>query len=266
MRSITAPSYQASVNQLSEVIKGNSCQVDYSKFPLEKEYAIHVATLAGLEIPNVKSIHTGRNPDDEITFKLGLGNEDNIASTNGKEVTLYMNWFDKIKSFYGRREDDDGAIVHEISHAILWAPEFNPSKLPPIEGIADYVRHKRGGRREQKEMGDKTISKAYPYYEKGGILTSFNSQVYAHFLLHLEKRRPTIVADIVRELVNNSYDENITFPNFFGGKTLPELVKTYEDEEERKIIDEQKKNRPRPFWESFYAMIVESLRRIIGRK
>ncbi len=243
---------------MSEVINGGLCKVDYSGFSEERDYALHVASLADREIPKVKSIHTGRNPDDEIKF-IFEKKEKGIAGTVGKDIYLNLNWFNKIRSVYGDREDDDGAIVHEISHAILWAPDPNDgNKAWLFEALADYVRHKRGYRREAKEKGGEEIPKGYPHYETGKALSSPDSQVCAHFLLFLQGLQSQIVEKLVDALVNNTYDETI-FPKLFGEKSLQELVEMYEEEEE-------KKRRPKPWWESLVIAIVEFFRRITGRK
>ncbi|MCL4436902.1 MAG: basic secretory family protein [Thaumarchaeota archaeon] len=207
------------------VVKGKYCKVDYSKTPTEQEYARHVATLADEVIPKIKSLHTGRDSDAEITFMLERGLS-SPAATAGKTVYLNLDHFDRIAKVYGSREADDGAIVHETDHAIMYAPRYDSATAWLIEGIADYIRDKLGYERETKGA----IRGSYPHFEEGKATSDY--QVTAYFLMFLEKLSPTIVEDLASEMVENTYSAE-TFKKLLG-KPLIDLVKTYSDEERNK--------------------------------
>lgn len=206
------------------VVGGRYSIVDYSKFLSEREYAQHVVSLADDVMSKVRSIHSGRNPEEEITFVLER-NQNWPAATDGKRVFLNLDHFDKIADVYGSREADDGAIVHEIDHAILWAPRYDKSTSWLIEGIADYVRDKLGYKRSPKGP----FPGSYPHYEEGKALSSF--QTTAHFLMFLEKLHPKIVRELAQALINETYSKKI-FEKLFG-KSLQELVKMYREEEKQ---------------------------------
>jgi len=252
--------------EMSAVKKGKFCRVDYSGYPEEKDYANHVATLADDEIPKVKSIHTGLDPDKEITFKFERVTG-NVAGTGGKEITLNLKYLDDIKNAYGDRNKDNGCIIHKISHAILMAPNPLTNKFWMFEALADYVRHMRGYRREDA-VGAVKMEGAYPHYEKGNALNPNRSQVCAHFLLYLEKSQPRIVKELVNELVSNSYDETI-FQRLFNGKTLPELVKMYEDKEdkilEEKRIAEEQRIRDEKIKNNLWSRLFAAISGFFGR-
>jgi len=178
--------------------------------------------LADEVIMKIRSIHTGRDPDAEITFMLDRGLEW-PAATAGKTVYLNLDHFDRIAQIYGRRDADDGAIVHEIDHAILSAPRYDSTTAWLIEGIADYVRDKLGYLRETKGP----IQGSYPHFEDSKITSNY--QVTAHFLMFLEKHHPTIVKELAHQLVENSYSET-TFEKLLG-TPLQNLIKTYSEEE-----------------------------------
>ncbi len=206
------------------VVEGRLCKVDYSGFPSEKEYAGHVAALADAAIPKIKALHAGRNSDEALTIVLERGREW-PAATDGKTVHLNLDHFDKIAEVYGGREADDGAIVHEIDHAVLGAPRYDQSTAWLIEGVADYVRDKLGFQRESKGA----FQGSYPHFEED-VQTSY--QATAHFLMHLEKIRSTVVKDLVHALLDETYSEK-TFEKLFG-KPLTELVKLHRREEKSK--------------------------------
>ncbi len=207
-------------------VEGEYCKVDYSKTPTEQEYAQHVATLADQVIPKIKSLHTGRDPDAEITFMLERGLS-SPAATAGKTVYLNMDHFDRIAKVYGSREADDGAVIHETDHAILYAPRYDKTTAWLIEGVADYVRDKLGYERETKG----TIKGSYPHFEEGKATSDY--QVTADFLMFLEKLHPTIVEDLASELVENTYREE-TFEKLLG-KPLQNLIETYSDRKKNSI-------------------------------
>lgn len=211
------------------IVKGRYCKVDYSEVLDERKYAQHVADLADTNIPRVKSIHTGVNPEKKLTFVLAR-NKPWPAATGGKTVILNLNHFDNIRFDYGSRKADDGAIVHEIDHAILSAPTWEQDRSKPgynvwmIEGLADYVRDKLGYQRG----GIRGKEGSYPVYRKGKALEGY--QTTAHFLMWLEKKRSSIIRELYQALVDDTYTSAI-FNNLFG-KPLEELVKTYERENE----------------------------------
>ena len=204
------------------VLIGKNCKVDYSSFPSEKEYAMHVISLVENTISNVRLIHTGRNPVQTINVIL-TRNHKWPAATQGKTIFLNLDHFDKIAEVYGSRDADDGAIVHEIDHAILWAPRYDRSTSWLIEGIADFVRDKLGFQREAK--GTFPGSKAL--FKEGKALGAF--QTSAHFLMFLEKLRPEIIKELAQTLVDDTYSEK-SFLKYFG-KSLQTLVTEYEMKE-----------------------------------
>ena len=199
------------------IIKGKYCEVNYSKYLQEMAYAHQVVDLADKVIPKVKSIHTGRSPDEKIKIILDR-NREWPAATEGKTVVLNLDHFDKIAETYGMREADDGAIVHEIDHAILYAPKYDNSTSWLIEGIADYVRYSLGYQRRQKGG----LNGSYPHFEE--IVLS-SSQSTADFIMFLQTMRSTIVKDLVRALLNGTYNEKI-FKKYYK-KTLEELIAEY---------------------------------------
>ena len=204
------------------ILIGKNCKVDYSNFLSEKEYAMHVISLAENTIPKVRSIHTGRNPEQVLNVIL-TRNRKWPAATEGKTIFLNLDHFDKIAEVYGSRDADDGAIVHEIDHAILWAPRYDSYTSWLIEGIADFVRDNLGFQRDAK--GTFLGSKAH--FEEGKALGAF--QTSAHFLMFLEKLHPEIIRELSKALIDETYDEKI-FLKYFG-KSLQTLVKIYEKEE-----------------------------------
>ena len=204
------------------ILIGKNCKVDYSNFLSEKEYAMHVISLAENTIPKVRSIHTGRNPEQVLNVIL-TRNRKWPAATEGKTIFLNLDHFDKIAEVYGSRDADDGAIVHEIDHAILWAPRYDSYTSWLIEGIADFVRDNLGFQRDAK--GTFLGSKAH--FEEGKALGAF--QTSAHFLMFLEKLHPEIIRELSKALIDETYDEKI-FLKYFG-KSLQILVKIYEKEE-----------------------------------
>src|SRR5262245_13173962 len=52
-----------------------------------------------------------------------------VASTSGTTITLHEPWFRD-------HPDDDGCVIHELSHAYLRAPEYSTRTAWLIEGIA----------------------------------------------------------------------------------------------------------------------------------
>jgi len=192
-------------------------------------------------------MHVGRDADQKLTFILEDKPGGAPASTAGKTVYLNLDWFDKIVQQYGSgdkgdRDKDDGGIVHEIDHAITWAPTYI---VWIIEGLADYVRDVLGY--ERGPIG--SIPGSKPYFEMGKAKAGY--QTTAHFLLWLEEKyaydggrgffgwitrilrrlfrwRKKNVRRLYDDLVNDSYTEG-SFRNIYG-KTLDELVNDYENE------------------------------------
>ena len=208
-------------NQESILI-GKNCKVDYSGFPSEKGYATHVISLVENTMPKVRLIHGGRSPGEALNV-IFARNCKWPAATEGKKIFINLDHFDKIAEIYGSRDADDGAIVHEIDHAIMWAPRYDENTSWLIEGIADFVRDKLGFQREAK--GTFLGSKAH--FEQGKALGAY--QTSAHFLMFLEKIRPDIVQELTQAMIDETYSEELYLKYF--GKSLKALVRIYEEEE-----------------------------------
>ena len=129
------------------------------------------------------------------------------ASTSGTVVTLSNEYFSQ--------HADDGAIIHEFTHAIHRCPRYDGETSWIIEGIADYVRDVLGFQ----------SGTSYPHFEKGKALSGY--QTTAHFLFWLEKRNPNAVTYLSIRLIGNTYSRN-SFQELFN-VPLDQLVTEYEN-------------------------------------
>lgn len=139
------------------------------------------------------------------------------AVTEGRTIFANQEYFSET--------EDDGALIHEITHAIMFIPHRNHNETTfwLEEGIADYVRDKLCFQ----------VPWSTEHYKKGEALAGY--QTSAHFLMYFEKLRPTIIRELSLVLTNSKYNEAI-FKKLFG-RSLSELVKQYEKEQEREEID-----------------------------
>jgi len=221
------------------IIPRSNCSINYSEVPSETEFAKQVVDLAEINIPKIKSIHNGRNRDEKINIiikpiLLDSNGNDCPAATSGKSVLLNMHWFKQIADLYKDMNADNGSIIHEIDHAILDAP-YDAFKANPwlVEGLADFVRYKLNYPREAKEKGDFKPGRAIPNYIKGGAFKSY--QTSAHFLIYLEKERPTAIKELYQALIDNANIDHV-FINQFK-KSKEEYVKSYEEKYDPKSYD-----------------------------
>lgn len=129
------------------------------------------------------------------------------GSTNGLTITLGERWF-------SQHPDDDGCVLHELSHAYLRAPEYSARTAWLIEGLADHVRDVLGF----------TMPWTFARFEPGGATAGY--QTTAHFLAWLEGRWPGTVADLCARLADGSYDEGAF--DVLCGRPLRDLVAAYE--------------------------------------
>jgi len=72
-----------------------------------------------------------------ISFKINE-NDEGVAHCIGKEITLFRKYFGP------RPWDVQGAVVHELTHAIQRGSKYDGDFVWMVEGIADFVRHKLG--------------------------------------------------------------------------------------------------------------------------
>jgi hypothetical protein len=128
------------------------------------------------------------------------------AATTGTTITLNFQYFSE--------HDDDGAIIHEMAHAIHRCPRYDNETSWLIEGIADYVRD---------VLGFQTSS-SFSHFVKGQALAGY--QTTAHFLFWLEEKRSEAVTTLSKYLMDNTYSQDI-FPVIFK-LTLDDLIMEYE--------------------------------------
>jgi len=104
----------------------NSAMIASAQRVLEREGAA-IAKLIGRPLENTKGISFRVNENDE-----------GVAYCLGTEITIFKKYFDP------REWDLQGAMVHELTHAIQRAPEYHDDFVWMEEGLADFVRHKLG--------------------------------------------------------------------------------------------------------------------------
>ena len=155
--------------------------------------------------PRIQSI---LGSPDIPNIEVKVSNELQVpASTSGTTVTLSSQYFSE--------QADDGAIIHEFTHAIHRCPRYDGETSWLIEGMADYVRDTLGFQ----------SGTSYPHFEKGKALSGY--QTTAHFLFWLEKKKPDAVTLLSKQLINNTYSKN-SFQDLFN-VSLDQLVIEYEN-------------------------------------
>ena len=161
---------------------------------LVAEHGTAVARIIGVDgpLPRVRI---------DVTPRAG------VASTNGTTITLHEPWFRE-------HPDDDGCVVHELSHAYLRAPEYSARTAWLIEGIADHTRDVLG----------LDTAWSFAHHEAGKATAGY--QTTAHFIAWLEAARPGAVAALGRRLADGTYDEGAFAA--IGERPLSELVAAYE--------------------------------------
>ncbi len=190
-------------------VVGEFCEVDYSISSNYKGFSEHVRDLCDQNYEKViRLVYTVKRED--ITFILTRDME-YPAATVGYEIKLNMDYHSRI--------EDDGSIIHEMTHALMACPRYDDSNFWLIEGIADYVRDKLGFATEW----------SYSHYEKGGALKGYMTT--AHFLEWMESLRSGTVWDLSQLLALDTYDETY-FETWFG-KQLDTLVTDYEQTHEQ---------------------------------
>ena len=129
------------------------------------------------------------------------------GSTSGHTITFSEAWFRV-------HPDDEGCVIHELSHAYLHAPVYDATNAWLVEGIADHIRDRLG-----MEM-----AWTFAHFEVGKASAGY--QTTAHFLAWLEDRCAGIVADLCRRLADGTYDEG-AFAELCE-RPLSELIAAYE--------------------------------------
>ncbi len=131
------------------------------------------------------------------------------GSTDGLRITLSEAWF-------RAHPDDEGCVIHELSHAYLRAPVYDRTTAWLIEGIADHIR----------DQLDMEMPWTFAHFEAGKAAAGY--QTTAHFLAWLEERRPGAVAGLCRRLADGTYEEG-AFAEICE-RPLSGLISTYEAE------------------------------------
>lgn len=185
-------------------VVGEYCEVDYSKISNQKWFAKHVRDLCDQHYEGVGKLVFYKKRED-IDFTL-IEEMENPAETLGFEIRLNME--------YHSRVDDDGSIIHEMTHALMACPKYDASNFWLVEGIADYVRDREGF----------STTWSNPHFETGGALKGY--MMTAHFLGWMENIRSGTVWELSRLLVLDTYIE-MFFETWFR-KELKELVAEYE--------------------------------------
>lgn len=160
---------------------------------LVAEHTPAVADLMGLRppLPRVR-VHVGRLQ--------------NPAVTAGRRILLSEQWF-------AEHPDDAGAVVHELSHALLNLRAVPDGTLWLLEGVADLARN---------HVGLDTEWSA-PHHEPGGATAGYQST--AHFLAWVEQQSPGTVAHLVGRVVAGRHDD----AHFsLDGRPLADLVAAYD--------------------------------------
>src|SRR6478672_3566810 len=160
---------------------------------LVAEHTPAVADLMGLRapLPRVR-VHVGRLK--------------NPAVTAGRRILLSERWF-------AEHPDDAGAVVHELSHALLDLRTVPDGALWLLEGVADLARNHVGLHADWSA----------PHHEPGRATAGY--QTSAHFLAWLEEQSPGTVAHLVEQAATGRHDEACFGPD---GRPLAEVVAVYE--------------------------------------
>lgn len=159
-----------------------------------ERYATEIAELIGVDKP--PSVRIRVEPS-------GPG----AAWTNGTEISLSYAWF-------AGHPDDDGGVLHELTHAIMRAPVYDATTMWLVEGLADYVRD---------ELGH-DAPWTFAHYEPGMATAGY--QTTAHFLRWLDNTHPGTVKELARELSRGTYNGTVWLQ--LTGKSLELCVSEYE--------------------------------------
>ncbi len=158
------------------------------------EHTAAVAELMGLEAPL---------PRVRVHVLRRLANP---AVTSGRRIVLSEPWF-------AEHPDDAGAVVHELSHALLDLRSAPDGTLWLLEGIADLARNHVGLHAPWSA----------PHHEPGGATAGY--QTTAHFLAWLEEQSPGTVADLVDRVRHGGLDDQ-RFTR--DGRALADVVADYD--------------------------------------
>ncbi|MGZ8566922.1 MAG: basic secretory protein-like protein [Actinomycetota bacterium] len=158
--------------------------------------------------PAVAELMGVDGPLPQVTLRVAPGGGA-PGSTSGLRITLSEAWF-------RAHPDDEGCVIHELSHAYLCAPVYDATNAWLIEGIADHIRDRLG-----MEM-----PWTFAHFEVGKAAAGY--QTTAHFLAWLEEGRPGVVQDLSRRLADGTYDEG-TFAEICE-RPLSRLISAYETE------------------------------------
>jgi hypothetical protein len=129
------------------------------------------------------------------------------AATSGTDVVLAWSWFE--------HREDDGAIVHELAHAIHRSRQYDQATAWLVEGIADWVR----------DLTGHAAPHSRPRHVPGGATQGYQST--AHFLIWLDRHRRGGVTELARALARGDYRPEESFSRIFGAP-LHELVRDYD--------------------------------------
>jgi Peptidase of plants and bacteria len=125
---------------------------------------------------------------------------DGVAYASGKTITIAAKWVRD-------HPDDEGMVVHELTHVIQSYPDGGPGWL--VEGIADYVRFIHFEPKTKIEIG-----------EKASYRDSYRTS--AKFLAWIEKKHDKeFIRRINADLRCGKYDAKIFKAR--TGKTVDEL-------------------------------------------
>lgn len=153
-----------------------------------------VADLMGLRAPLPRvHVHVVRR-DDVAAFCVR------------NHVALSEPWFTE-------HPDDAGAVVHELSHALLALTRIPEGTSWLLEGVADLARNHVG----------LEASWSAPHHEPGAATAGY--QTTAHFLAWLEGEVPGSVAHAVAAARSGRHDELRFTPD---GRSLADVVAAYE--------------------------------------
>jgi len=131
------------------------------------------------------------------------------AWTSGTDIFVSYSWF-------AGHPDDSGAVIHELTHAVMQAPIYGHNTRWLLEGLADYVRDELGH--------DAPWTKAH--HEPGKAMAGY--QTTAHFLQHVERRHPGTVKQLAQALMNDTYSPEVFLR--CTGSPLYQCVSDYEAE------------------------------------
>lgn len=137
--------------------------------------------------PSVASVIGLQDPLPPVTVRVAPGSGA-PGSTSGLRVTLSERWF-------RTHPDDEGCVIHELSHAYLRAPVYGAGTAWLIEGVADLTRDRLG----------MDMPWTFAHFEPGKATAGY--QTTASFLAWLEDRWPGTVVGLCRRLAEGTYEE-----------------------------------------------------------